>query len=134
MQSLAFSIILLGQGTPFTHAGMEMMRTKKMPDNFTKNEKMICVDNTNVCYSGDSYNASDKINAIDWSYLVKNEKTINRFKDLIELRKNHQIFRSSGFGSGSEALSNRLRFEQTPNSVIAYTIKKQLAMILGIVS
>ncbi|HHU28438.1 TPA: type I pullulanase [bacterium] len=124
MQSLAFSIILLSQGTPFTHAGMEMMRTKKLPAGYTKNEKAVCVDNTNECYSGDSYNASDKINGIDWSFMITNERTINRFKDLIEIRKTHPIFRSENFGSGTEALSARLRFKETPNNVIAYTIKK----------
>jgi pullulanase len=126
MQSLANSIILLSQGTPFMHAGVEMMRSKKMPANFTKNDKMVCVGTTNTCYSSDSYNASDKINAIDWSLVESNKVLVNRVKDLIEIRKTHPIFSSTSFGSGQDSLANRLRFiTGGPNSIIAYTITKE---------
>jgi pullulanase len=48
MQNLAASIVLLGQGVPFLHAGFDMLRSKSMDT--------------------DSYNSGDWFNKLDWSY------------------------------------------------------------------
>jgi pullulanase-type alpha-1,6-glucosidase len=48
MQQLALSIVALGQGVPFFHAGSDILRSKSFDRN--------------------SYNSGDWFNAIDWSY------------------------------------------------------------------
>ncbi|MEM8993499.1 MAG: pullulanase-type alpha-1,6-glucosidase, partial [Acidobacteriota bacterium] len=48
IQGLGQSLVLLGQGVPFIHAGMEMLRSKSM--------------------DRDSFNSGDWFNRIDWSF------------------------------------------------------------------
>jgi pullulanase-type alpha-1,6-glucosidase len=52
MQKLGISIVALGQGVPFFHAGMEMMRSKSL--------------------DRDSYNSGDWFNRLDFSYESNN--------------------------------------------------------------
>ncbi|MBX2997727.1 MAG: pullulanase-type alpha-1,6-glucosidase [Caldilineaceae bacterium] len=52
MQQLALSIVALGQGVPFFHAGSDMLRSKS--------------------FDRDSYNSGDWFNALDWSYTENN--------------------------------------------------------------
>jgi pullulanase/glycogen debranching enzyme len=52
MQNLALSIVALGQGIPFFHAGSDMLRSKSM--------------------DADSYNSGDWFNTLDWSYESSN--------------------------------------------------------------
>lgn len=52
MQALAMSALALGQGIPFFHAGMEMLRSKSM--------------------DRDSYNSGDWFNKLDFSYQTNN--------------------------------------------------------------
>jgi pullulanase-type alpha-1,6-glucosidase len=48
MQNMALSVVMLGQGIPFFHAGSEILRSKS--------------------FDRDSYNSGDWFNAIDWTY------------------------------------------------------------------
>jgi pullulanase len=52
MQCLALSLVALGQGVPFFHAGMELMRSKSL--------------------DRDSYNSGDWFNRLDFSYASNN--------------------------------------------------------------
>jgi len=52
MQNLGLSVVALGQGIPFFHAGSDMLRSKSM--------------------DRDSYNSGDWFNKLDWSYQSNN--------------------------------------------------------------
>jgi len=52
MQKMGLSIVALGQGIPFFHAGSDMLRSKSL--------------------EADSYNAGDWFNKLDWSYETNN--------------------------------------------------------------
>lgn len=103
LHRLAGSIPILAQGVPFIHAGQEFQRTKGGDSN--------------------SYKSSDKINALNWDLVTKNELTRNYYKGLIDIRKNHRAFRLS---TRSQVKAS-LRFLSTPNSVIAYSLDGEKA-------
>ena len=70
MNRLGASIILMSKGTPFFLAGEEMLRTKGG--------------------NGNSYNASDEVNNIDWESLTPGSDAyamMLHYRDLIALRK-----------------------------------------------
>ncbi len=73
MHRFASSIALLAQGLTFVHAGQEFERSKDGDEN--------------------SYKSSDKINSLKWLTRSQNSTTVDYFKGLIELRKNHPAFR-----------------------------------------
>ncbi len=94
LQELSYGIIFTSQGTPFLQLGTEMMRSKEVPEGMTKNEKVVCSSETGKCFNQDSYNASDKINAINWDLVENNEDVVSAFKAMIQMRKENKIFRS----------------------------------------
>lgn len=98
MHRMADTIVLTSQGIPFIHAGQEFLRTKGGNEN--------------------SYNASDEINQLDWTRKSQHMDTVNYFKGLIELRKSHPAFRMTS----SEMIKNNLKFIDTPDNVVAYTL------------
>ena len=78
MNKLGAAILMISQGTPFWHAGEEMLRTKDGDEN--------------------SYKSSDAINNIDWSVLKEGNReyeTMLYYKGLIEMRKAYSIFSSN---------------------------------------
>ena len=99
MQKLAVAIVLTSQGTPFLHAGSEMMRTKFGEYN--------------------SYRSPDSINQIDWILKVKNVDVVTYYQNLIRLRKEHPAFR---LPTAKEVQEN-LEFIKTENSLISYQLK-----------
>ncbi len=79
MNRLGAAIVMISQGTPFWHAGEEMLRTKDGDHN--------------------SYNASDEVNNIKWESLTpdSNEYAMMLYyKGLIEMRDEFEIFRGNG--------------------------------------
>ncbi|MEC1741098.1 type I pullulanase [Schinkia azotoformans] len=74
-QYLAIAIVLLSQGIPFLHSGMEFFRTKYGESN--------------------SYNKPDNINQLDWARKNMYENYIPLFQALIAIRKAHPAFRLS---------------------------------------
>ena len=98
MDKLANAIVLTSQGTPFLHAGSEMLRTKNGEHN--------------------SYNLPDSINQMDWNWKVKHLKVFEYYKNLIDLRKAHPAFR---MGSAEEVNTN-LHFKKATDQLISYTI------------
>jgi pullulanase len=80
MNNLAAAFSILSQGTPFFHAGEEMLRTK--PDGMGG-------------FDDNSYRASDLVNAIKWDDLNKSEYQANveYYKGLLAFRKTHPALR-----------------------------------------
>lgn len=72
-QALAISMVILSQGVPFIHAGLEFMRTKNGVEN--------------------SYNSGDEVNKFDWNLRDKNVELVKMTRDLIRLRKSIKEFR-----------------------------------------
>jgi pullulanase len=99
MHKLATAIVMTSQGTPFLHAGSEMMRTKSGEHN--------------------SYKSSDSVNQIDWSLKVKNADVVRYYKNLIKLRKEHPAFR---IPTAKEVQEN-LEFKKVKNRLISYQLK-----------
>ncbi|NTW73050.1 MAG: type I pullulanase, partial [Eubacteriaceae bacterium] len=92
LNRLAFGVLFTSQGIPLIHAGNEFLREKHMIDN--------------------SYNASFKINAIDWSLKKKNAGFYSYFKDLIALRKERFEFRMNT----TQEIKEKLKFFHIPSS------------------
>lgn len=98
------AIVLLSQGIPFLHAGVEMCRSK--PD-----EEYI--------YSHNSYNQADSVNQIRWDLKEQNIDMFNYYKALIEIRKNHSAFRMNDI----DMINESIEFLDSPDGTIAMLIK-----------
>lgn len=70
---LALQTIIISLGIPFIHGGAEFFRTKQGVEN--------------------SYNTKDSINMIDYSRRDKYISMVNTVKDLIQIRKEYDVFR-----------------------------------------
>jgi len=100
MVKLAGAIILTSQGIPFIHAGAEFCRTKNG--------------------NGNSYNAPDSVNQIDWVRKSVYKDVSDYYCKLIALRKNHPVFRMPS----SELIRQNLNFcIQYQVGVVSYCIK-----------
>ncbi|MBN2425943.1 MAG: type I pullulanase [Calditrichaceae bacterium] len=75
MDKLAAVILFTSQGVPFIHGGQEMLRTK--------------FDSHN------SYNQPDDVNKIRWQWKKDNYEVFKYYQGLIQIRKNHSIFRKT---------------------------------------
>jgi pullulanase len=98
MHRLANTIVLTSQGISFLHAGSEFRRTKQGEEN--------------------SFKSPDDINHLDWERASKNKISIQYFKSLIALRKNHPAFRMPT----AEAIRQNVQFLKTDAGVVAYTL------------
>ena len=93
------AIVLTGQGIPFLHAGVEMMRSKDGNHN--------------------SYNSSDEVTQIDWSLKSENQYVVDYYKGLIELRKSNKAFRLMT----QEEVQENLTFnEKVDEEVVAFIL------------
>jgi pullulanase len=99
MDKLASAIVLTSQGTPFLHAGVEMLRTKNGEHN--------------------SYNLPDSINQINWNWKVQNKEVFQYYKNLISLRKAHPAF----YMKSAKDVVNHLKFQIAENGIVSYIIK-----------
>lgn len=73
MAKLAGAVIITSQGIPFLHGGSEFCRTKNG--------------------HGNSYNAPDSVNQIDWLRKSVYKDVFEYFAALISIRRNHPVFR-----------------------------------------
>lgn len=101
MHMLAYAVVLTAQGIPFIHAGSEFLRSKSGHHN--------------------SYKSPDSINAIDWTLKSRHADVYRFIRDLIEVRRNHSLFR---LGTAA-AIQQQLQFLPAPEGCIAFTITKQ---------
>ncbi|WP_159950408.1 type I pullulanase [Polaribacter septentrionalilitoris] len=99
MHKLATAIVLTSQGTPFLHAGSEMMRTKSGEHN--------------------SYKSPDSINQIDWSLKVNNADVVTYYQNLIKIRKQHPAFRMPT----AKMIQENLVFLTSEDGLVAYQLK-----------
>lgn len=99
MHKLANAVVLMSQGIPFLHSGVEFCRTKNGIEN--------------------SYNSPDEINNINWLRKAEFYDVFNYYKGLINIRKQHAAFRFPN----AEGVKAHLSFiENVPNNVIAFTL------------
>ena len=99
MMKLGYLILFTSQGIPFLHSGEEFARTK--------------------FGHGNSYNAGDEINRVDWSLKAKNFELFKYTRDLINLRKEHPLFRLRS----AEQINHRVKTQLLPNGkAIVYLI------------
>lgn len=106
INKLAAVIILTSQGIPFIHSGDEILRTKKEKDG-------TIIDN--------SYKSPDYVNKIDWQRKEKYLDVFNYYKELINLRKKHRIFKLNN----AEEIRENIKFlnfgrEINDRNVVAY--------------
>ena len=99
MDKLANAIVLTSQGTPFLHAGVEMLRTKNGEDN--------------------SYNLPDSINQINWNWKNEHKEVFEYYKNLISLRKAHPAF----YMKNAKDVVNHLKFQTVKAGLISYIIE-----------
>ncbi|MEM7105902.1 MAG: type I pullulanase [Bacteroidota bacterium] len=100
MHKLSNAIVLTTQGTPFLHAGVEMMRTKGGEHN--------------------SFNKPDEINRIDWNWKIQHNDVFEYYRDLIQLRKNHPAF----YMPTAEMVREKLKFHDSQPFVVRYRISE----------
>ena len=104
---LGNSIVLLSQGVPFLHAGVDFLRTKGGNHN--------------------SYNASDSVNQLNWIRKSLYSDSFEYYKGMIELRKTYESFKMI---QPSDILSN-LTFLSTPQfGLVGYNLTKNNENIL----
>ncbi|MCX8130519.1 MAG: type I pullulanase [Clostridia bacterium] len=99
MHNLANTIVMTSQGIPFLHSGVEFFRTKQ------------------GVY--DSFVSPDSINAMDWSEKAAHLDSVEFYKGLIALRKEHPAFRMAT----SDMIRKHLTFIPSQNNSVAYVIK-----------
>ena len=101
MDKLAAVLLFTSQGIPFIHGGQEFLRSKFGSHN--------------------SYNQPDSINMVRWELKQKNIDIFDYYKGLIEIRKNHPLFRMT---NALEIKKNIEFFIDVPQNCIAFKIKK----------
>ena len=95
---LGYLALLTSQGVPYMHGGEEFGRTKGGNNN--------------------SYDAPDSVNAVDWSLKRKHFDLFTYVRDAIAMRKAHPVFRLRS----RQQIEPRLRFVDTPDKVLMYTL------------
>jgi pullulanase len=105
MDKLASVILFTSQGVPFILGGQEFLRTKFGSHN--------------------SYNQPDKINKIRWDYKQENLDIFRFYKGMIQLRKEHPMFRMTD----ADTIRKNLVFFETiglkvPQNCIGYRLSR----------
>ena len=126
MQKFALSLVILAEGLPILHAGMEFMRTKEVPFDMMKDisqfDDAACLADGRAILRN-TYNVCDKINALDWSRCAEKQSVVAYTRDLIALRKAHPAFRIAD----GKKLADMLAFidneqAELPKEVLAWRI------------
>ncbi len=89
--ALSAAIVQTSLGIPFMMAGEELLRSK--------------ID-SNGNYVGDSYNAGDSVNMIDWNYSASSTQyeMMQYYKGLIAFRKSSPTLRSAAYADGENVV------------------------------
>ena len=106
MNNLTAAIYMLSQGTPFIHAGEEMLRTKVNEDG---------------SFNHNSYNASDEVNSIKWGTLedAKYMDVVNYYKGLIAFRQAHGALRMT---TAEDVAAHITTMKELPDEVNGFII------------
>lgn len=125
---MAISIVILSEGMPILHAGMEFMRTKQIPqhllDSGTKFYDVAKTQDGKYSYFRNTYNVCDEVNGLDWERCSEKQDIVNYVRNLISLRKEHPVFRIES----GKTVSKNLEFldnhkEGLPEEVLGWNIK-----------
>jgi pullulanase len=99
MMKVGYLLLFTSQGVPFLQAGEEFARSKGG--------------------DGNSYNAPDSVNGIDWSLKKKNYDLFTYMRDVIAIRKAHPVFRLRA----KEQIAARLKFVDAGDpDILMYTL------------
>ena len=106
MNNLTAAIYMLAQGTPFIHAGEEMLRTKVNEDG---------------SFNHNSYNASDEVNSIKWDTLedATYMDVVDYYKGLISFRKEHAALRMT---TAEDVAAHITTMKDLPDEVNGFVI------------
>lgn len=106
MNNLTAAIYMLAQGTPFIHAGEEMLRTKVNEDG---------------SFNHNSYNSTDEVNSIKWGTLedATYMDVVDYYKGLIEFRKAHAALRLT---TAEDVAAHMTTIKDTPAEVNGFVI------------
>ena len=102
LHKLANSFVLLSQGIPYLHGGVDMMHTKDVPQD-------VLYEDDNRVTSGladNSYNLPDRVNQIDYNLKVENIEIFNYYRNLVAIRR---LFNTLRMGKATE-IKQRMRF------------------------
>lgn len=105
MQAIASSLVLTSQGIPFLHAGQEFFRTKKGVEN--------------------SYKSNDDINEFDFDRAKKYENYVRYISDLIEYRKENELFKLDTY----EKIEEKFEYIKYEPNLIAYSLDDKIFVI-----
>ncbi len=105
-QKLATAMIILMQGVPFIHAGQEFYRTKQG--------------------EGNSYRSPDAINQIDWNLVDAHKNDIDAIKQLIAIRKEHDLFRLKT----PYEIQNKTYVRQRKTGTLVYELKNDATHLI----
>lgn len=106
--------VLLCQGTPFLHSGEEFLRTKVSPNN------------PDVKY-GNSYDAGDEVNGIDWKNRTENRDILEYYRGLISFRKEH---RGLCYVTQRQLNKNLEFIEGLPENVMGYYAREPIGLFM----
>jgi pullulanase-type alpha-1,6-glucosidase len=123
MQKLGISLVALGQGVPFFHAGMEMMRSKSLDrDSYNSGDWFNRLD---FSYESNNWGAGlppKEANESNWSWMLPLlgdparkpakadiEQVVQHLQTMLSIRKSSKLFR---LGTG-DAVKARVRFHNT---------------------
>ena len=105
---MAISLVMLSEGMPILHAGMEFMRSKEIPQDILNSGATfydVATAPDGKSYLRNSYNACDRINALNWKQAAEKKELVDYVRKLIELRKAHPAFRIASGKTCAEALT-----------------------------
>ncbi len=127
LQKMAISLVLLAEGYPILHAGMEFLRTKEIPKEILAQNPVIydvaTTDDKTRSFCRNSYNVCDRINNLDWQRAYDEKETVQYVRDLIAMRKAHPAFRLAT----KQQCEDFLKFldnkkEKIPEKVLAWEL------------
>ncbi len=101
MNKLVAALTLTSQGISFMQAGEEFARTKMGDSN--------------------SFNSSNRVNQLDWNCLEKYADLVAYYSGLMDIRRHYKPFRDA-----TTASAKLIRFADTADGVIAYTLENSL--------
>ncbi len=110
LAKLSIALVVLSQGMPILHAGMEFLRTKEIPPSILAEHPDLYdlwrTSDKKRAFSHNTYNLGDAVNALDWSRRAEKDSVVEYTRGLIALRNPRPLFR---LGT-AEAVARSLSF------------------------
>nr|MCR5490550.1 type I pullulanase [Bacilli bacterium] len=113
MATQSQAVVFTCQGVPFFQEGDDFLRSKAYTDASGK-----------TVYEHNSYKSGDSVNNMDYALKAKNIEVFEKFRDIIELRKNNPEFRLSERSKITESVKDVLVYsrQDNPSGNISYAI------------